>query len=248
MIPVPRHSTKSRSRSAPSSATARSRSTGTESCTSSASRAAWWLGRVRATQPGSHLEAHRHRRLHVLRHARHHPRRPHRLRAVLRPVVLDAKIRGIRIKVWDGGMSFHGGLLGVHDRVRDLCRPAQAPHRRRLRLRRAAAGHRHLRRAHRQLHQRRAVGQADRRALGLHRRRRVPLHATQLYEAALEGLLLFVILWWFTSKPRPRMAPAGLFLVIYSLSRIMVEFWRVPDAAHELPRRRTSAGSPWACC
>jgi phosphatidylglycerol:prolipoprotein diacylglycerol transferase len=56
-----------------------------------------------------------------------------------------------------------------------------------------------------------------------------PLHATQLYEAALEGVVLFLILWWYTSKPRPRMAPAGLFLIIYSLSRIVVEFWRVPD-------------------
>ena len=54
-------------------------------------------------------------------------------------------------------------------------------------------------------------------------------HATQLYEAALEGLLLFAILWWFTSKPRPRLAPSGLFLVIYSLARMLVEFWRVPD-------------------
>jgi len=54
-------------------------------------------------------------------------------------------------------------------------------------------------------------------------------HATQLYEAALEGLVLFVILWWYTSKPRPQMAPAGLFLVLYSLARITVEFWRVPD-------------------
>jgi phosphatidylglycerol---prolipoprotein diacylglyceryl transferase len=55
------------------------------------------------------------------------------------------------------------------------------------------------------------------------------LHATQLYEAALEGILLFIIVWWYTSKPRPRMAPAGLFLVIYSLARIAVEFWRLPD-------------------
>jgi len=54
-------------------------------------------------------------------------------------------------------------------------------------------------------------------------------HATQLYEAALEGLVLFVILWWYTSKPRPQMAPSGLFLVLYSLARITVEFWRVPD-------------------
>jgi phosphatidylglycerol:prolipoprotein diacylglycerol transferase len=54
-------------------------------------------------------------------------------------------------------------------------------------------------------------------------------HATQLYEAALEGVLLFVVLWWYTAKPRPRMAPAGLFLIIYSLARITVEFWRLPD-------------------
>jgi phosphatidylglycerol---prolipoprotein diacylglyceryl transferase len=54
-------------------------------------------------------------------------------------------------------------------------------------------------------------------------------HATQLYEAALEGLVLFGILWWYTSKPRPLMAPTGLFLVLYSIARITVEFWRVPD-------------------
>ena len=40
-------------------------------------------------------------------------------------------------------------------------------------------------------------------------------HATQLYEAALEGVVLFLILWWYTSKPRPRLAPAGLFLILY---------------------------------
>src|SRR6185369_12420772 len=54
-------------------------------------------------------------------------------------------------------------------------------------------------------------------------------HATQLYEAALEGVVLFVILWFFTAKPRPRMVPAGLFLIIYSLALITVEFWRLPD-------------------
>jgi phosphatidylglycerol:prolipoprotein diacylglycerol transferase len=54
-------------------------------------------------------------------------------------------------------------------------------------------------------------------------------HASQLYEAFFEGLLLFAILWWFTSKPRPRLAPSGLFLLIYGLSRFMIEFVRVPD-------------------
>jgi phosphatidylglycerol:prolipoprotein diacylglycerol transferase len=55
------------------------------------------------------------------------------------------------------------------------------------------------------------------------------LHATQLYEGLLEGLLHFVILWTFTAKPRPRWAPTGLFLVCYGLSRFGVEFLRVPD-------------------
>jgi phosphatidylglycerol:prolipoprotein diacylglycerol transferase len=55
------------------------------------------------------------------------------------------------------------------------------------------------------------------------------LHASQLYEGMLEGLVLFVILWWFSSKPRPRGAAAGLFLVVYAVARILVEFVRVPD-------------------
>ena len=58
----------------------------------------------------------------------------------------------------------------------------------------------------------------------------VALHASQLYEAILEGLVLFVILWWFTSKPRPRLAPSGLFLVCYGVFRFAIEFVRVPDA------------------
>jgi phosphatidylglycerol:prolipoprotein diacylglycerol transferase len=55
------------------------------------------------------------------------------------------------------------------------------------------------------------------------------VHASQLYEGLLEGLLLFVILWLFTRKPRPRMAPAGLFLLVYGVCRFAVEFVRVPD-------------------
>ena len=55
-------------------------------------------------------------------------------------------------------------------------------------------------------------------------------HPSQLYEATLEGLVLFLILWWFTSKPRPRLAPTGLFLVLYGLARFTVEWVRLPDA------------------
>jgi phosphatidylglycerol:prolipoprotein diacylglycerol transferase len=55
-------------------------------------------------------------------------------------------------------------------------------------------------------------------------------HPSQLYEATLEGLVLFLIVWWFTSKPRPRLAPTGLFLVGYGCARFLVEWVRLPDA------------------
>ncbi|MCW9078189.1 MAG: prolipoprotein diacylglyceryl transferase [Gammaproteobacteria bacterium] len=57
-----------------------------------------------------------------------------------------------------------------------------------------------------------------------------PLHPTQLYEAALEGLVLFLLLWFFSARPRPVMAVSGLFLLGYGLFRFMVEFLRMPDA------------------
>jgi len=56
-----------------------------------------------------------------------------------------------------------------------------------------------------------------------------PLHPTQLYEALLEGLLLFAILWWFSARPRPRYAVSGMFLVCYALFRMLVELVRMPD-------------------
>jgi len=55
------------------------------------------------------------------------------------------------------------------------------------------------------------------------------VHASQLYEGLLEGLLLFIILWVFTSRARPRLAPSGLFLICYGVFRFIVEFVRVPD-------------------
>ncbi|HTQ36881.1 MAG TPA: prolipoprotein diacylglyceryl transferase, partial [Steroidobacteraceae bacterium] len=55
-------------------------------------------------------------------------------------------------------------------------------------------------------------------------------HASQLYEATLEGLVMFALLWWFARKPRPRGMLAGLFLAWYALVRICVEFVRVPDS------------------
>jgi phosphatidylglycerol:prolipoprotein diacylglycerol transferase len=56
------------------------------------------------------------------------------------------------------------------------------------------------------------------------------VHASQLYEAALEGLVLFLILWIFSSRPRPTMAVSGLFLLLYGVFRFLVELVRIPDA------------------
>ena len=58
----------------------------------------------------------------------------------------------------------------------------------------------------------------------------VPRHPSQLYEALLEGVVLFAVLWWFTRRPRPAMAASGVFLIGYGVARTLVEFVRVPDA------------------
>lgn len=58
----------------------------------------------------------------------------------------------------------------------------------------------------------------------------LPRHPSQLYEALLEGVVLFVILWAFSSKPRPVGAVSGLFLLGYGVFRFLVEFVREPDA------------------
>lgn len=57
-----------------------------------------------------------------------------------------------------------------------------------------------------------------------------PRHPSMLYEAVLEGLVLFLILWLFSRRPRPTMAISGLFLLCYGLFRFSVEFVRLPDA------------------
>lgn len=57
-----------------------------------------------------------------------------------------------------------------------------------------------------------------------------PRHPSMLYEALLEGLVLFAILWVYSSRPRPTMAVSGLFLICYGAFRVAVEFVRQPDA------------------
>lgn len=57
----------------------------------------------------------------------------------------------------------------------------------------------------------------------------LPRHPSQLYEMAAEGLLLFILLWLYSSRPRPRGAVSGLFLVGYGIARFACEFTREPD-------------------
>ncbi len=58
----------------------------------------------------------------------------------------------------------------------------------------------------------------------------VARHPSQLYEAFLEGFVLFVIVWFYTQKPRPTMAATGLAVMCYGCFRFFVEFYRLPDA------------------
>jgi phosphatidylglycerol:prolipoprotein diacylglycerol transferase len=55
-------------------------------------------------------------------------------------------------------------------------------------------------------------------------------HPSQLYEATLEGLVLSLVMLWFTHSPRPRLAPTGLFFILYGCARFTVEWVRLPDA------------------
>ncbi|RMH36745.1 MAG: prolipoprotein diacylglyceryl transferase [Gammaproteobacteria bacterium] len=58
----------------------------------------------------------------------------------------------------------------------------------------------------------------------------LPRHPSQLYEFLLEGVVLFVVLWWFSSRPRPTGLVSAMFLLGYGIFRFTVEFFREPDA------------------
>ncbi len=57
----------------------------------------------------------------------------------------------------------------------------------------------------------------------------LPRHPSQLYEIALEGIVLFIIIWWFSSVTRPRMVVSGTFAILYGSFRFFIEFFREPD-------------------
>ena len=58
----------------------------------------------------------------------------------------------------------------------------------------------------------------------------IPRHPSQLYQAFLEGVILFSVLWIFSKKPRPTKSVFGLLIAFYAILRFLVEFVRQPDA------------------
>lgn len=136
------------------------------------------------------------------------------------------------LRVWEGGMSFHGGLLGVIfamwwfgrkvDRtfwqIADFVAPLVPVGLGAGRIGNFINGE--------------LWGKSTDVAWGMVFRTApdsLARHPSQLYQFALEGVLLFIVLWWFSSKPRPRMAVSGLFLACYGIFRFLVEFVRQPD-------------------
>lgn len=138
------------------------------------------------------------------------------------------------VKVWDGGMSFHGGAAGVaiglawyawrHHRpflqVADLLVPAAPIGLAAGRLGNFING---------ELWGREAPSWLPW-AMVFPTGGDVPRHPSQLYQMLLEGILLFVLLWLYARRPRYRGQVSGLFLVGYGLFRFIAEYWREPDS------------------
>ncbi len=134
-------------------------------------------------------------------------------------------------QVWKGGMSFHGGLLGVIIALwiyaykmgkhlvdlTDLIAPAVP-----LGLGAGRIGN---------FINGELWGKVTDVPWGMvfPRAGSLPRHPSQLYEFFLEGVVMFAILWIYSMKPRPRWAVSGLFLVLYGVFRFSIEFVREPD-------------------
>jgi phosphatidylglycerol:prolipoprotein diacylglycerol transferase len=151
------------------------------------------------------------------------------------------------VRVWEGGMSFHGGLLGVllagwiwsrrhqlrfFDTI-DFVAPLVPIGLGLGRLGNFIGGElwgRHTSLPWGMVFPRALPGGFD----DLQRLSAAALasearHPSQLYEVLLEGAVLFAVLWWYSRRPRPRYAVAGLFALLYGIFRFAVEFVREPD-------------------
>ncbi len=137
----------------------------------------------------------------------------------------------VLFKVWQGGMSFHGGLIGVvfaawyfayrnnktFGEVADFVAPLVPLGLAAGRLGNFINGE--------------LWGRVTNVpwAMVFPHVDNYPRHPSQVYEMLLEGIALFAIVWLYSAKPRPRLAVSGLFLLCYGLFRFMLEFFRVPD-------------------
>ncbi|MBK7234942.1 MAG: prolipoprotein diacylglyceryl transferase [Sterolibacteriaceae bacterium] len=135
------------------------------------------------------------------------------------------------LAVWQGGMSFHGGLLGVLIAVLFYARSSG---RRWLEVTDFIAPLVPLGLAAGRLGNfinAELVGRVTDGpwAMIFPSVDNLPRHPSQLYQFALEGLLLFALLWWFAASVRPRGAVSGAFLLGYGVLRFVAEFGREPD-------------------
>lgn len=73
-----------------------------------------------------------------------------------------------------------------------------------------------------------------------------PVHPSPLYQALVDGVLLFVILWLYARTPRPRMAVSGMFSLLYGCARVFTEFFRAPDYEVSFAGITISAGQLWS--
>ncbi len=137
------------------------------------------------------------------------------------------------LRIWQGGMSFHGGFLGVVAvawalgrktgkgfwGVADFTVPLIPPGILAGRLGNFINGE--------------LWGKTTDLPWGMvfpdPRAGALPRHPSQLYEAGLEGAALFCILWLYSARPRKEGAVAGMFCVCYAVFRFTVEFVRLPD-------------------
>jgi phosphatidylglycerol:prolipoprotein diacylglycerol transferase len=140
------------------------------------------------------------------------------------------------LQVWKGGMSFHGGMLGVivaiawyarrrsrpFFEVTDLVAPCVPTGLAAGRIGNFINGELWGRAADPSLPWAMIFPQSDNPTL--------PRHPSQLYQFGLEGITLFVLLWWYARREHPRGRVSGAFLVGYGVFRFIAEFFREPDA------------------
>lgn len=147
--------------------------------------------------------------------------------------------------VWKGGMSFHGGFIGVviamalwarkagmrltdvYDFIAPLVPLGYAAGRIGNFINHELPGR---------------VASADLPWAMMWPGQAMPVHPSPIYQALVDGVLVFVILWWFARKPRPRLAVASLYALLYGCARFLTEYFRTPDYMVDFAGISISAG------